>query len=403
MPTSQASDGNAPTASMRQARTRQGVRTGLKLMAVAALVGVFVYKLKFSPAAVISHRVALGQVSANVMGTGTLDARVKTTISSRIQERLTEILVEQGDKVLAGQLLARLDDGEFKRQLEVSEASLASSLATEARVRVDEVRAQAVHQQALQNHKRVSDLVSTKISSQSELDRAIEQLHVAESDLLRARAASLEAHQQVILAEKTLAYQQERLSFTRILSPYDAIVTRRDRDAGGIVVPGSAILQIISTNQIWVSAWVDETAATRLAIGQKARVVYRSNPSRSFPGQVARLGRETDRETREFIVDVQVQELPSNWTIGQRAEVFIETAQKADALVVPQKFIQWRAGKPGLFAAKEGKAAWRILELGLQGDETVEILAGVSLGEYVVAPADTSQTPLKAGQRVAVK
>jgi RND family efflux transporter MFP subunit len=382
---------------------RRWLRTGLKLLVVAVLAGVLVYKLKFSPAPVVSHLIARGSVVAEVMGTGTLEARVKTTISPRIQERLAEMLVDQGDRVIAGQLLARLDDGELKRQVEVSEAALASAKATADRVRVDEARAQAVKQQARQDHNRISGLVTAKISSQSEMDKAVEQLHVAESDLLRARAATVEAQQQVKLGEKNLAYQQERLTFTRILSPYDGLVTRRDRDAGGVVVPGSSILQLISTNELWVSAWVDETAATGLAIGQKARVAFRSDQARSYPGEVARLGRETDRETREFLVDVRVRELPPNWTTGQRAEVFIETGLRADSLVVPQQFIQWREGKPGVFIAEGGKAAWRDVTLGLRGRETVEVTQGLSAGEKVVAPADPKQPPLKPGQRVAVK
>ncbi|MEI2723095.1 MAG: hypothetical protein V9H26_05980 [Verrucomicrobiota bacterium] len=110
--------------------------------------------------------------------------------------------------------------------------------------------------------------------------------------------------------------------------------------------------------------------------------------------------RETDRETREFLVDVRVQELPPNWTIGQRAEVFIETKRKADALAVPQRFIQWREGKPGVFVAEGGKAAWRDVTLGLRGRETVEVTQGLSAGEKVVAPADPKQSPLKSGQRI---
>lgn len=84
---------------------------------------------------------------------------------------------------------------------------------------------------------------------------------------------------------------------------------------------------MISLDELWVSAWVDETAIARVAPGQPARVVFRSEEGRSYPGVVARLGRETDRETREFLVDVRVTELPKNWTIGQRAEVFIQTEQ----------------------------------------------------------------------------
>ena len=311
------------------------------ILLVVATAVLIRFKLASTPVAV--SVVQRTNIVAEVMGTGTLEARIKTTISPRIQERLAEVLVDQGNYVTAGQLLARLDDGELKRQVEVTDAALASAKATADRVRVDEARAQAVEQQAQQDHKRVSGLVTAKVSSPAEMDKAIEQLHVAESDLLRARAATVEAQQQVNLAEKNLAYQQERLTFTRILSPYDGLVTRRDRDPGGVVVPGSSILQLISTNELWVSAWVDETAATGLAIGQKVRVAFRSDQAKSYPGEVARLGRETDRETREFLVDVRVKELPPNWTIGQRAEVFIETGHKADAL---QSSLQWGQSLP---------------------------------------------------------
>jgi RND family efflux transporter MFP subunit len=372
----------------------------LVLLAVAVAV---VLRIKLAATLVVAHVVQKTNVVAEVMGTGTLEARVKTTLSPRIQERLAEVLVDQGDSVVAGQLLARLDEGELKRQVEVSEAALASAKATADRVRVDEVRAQAVEQQAQQDHKRISDLVQTKISSQAELDKAIEQLHVAASDLQRARAATVEAQQQVSLAEKNLAYQRERLTFTRIISPYDGLVTRRDHDAGGVVVPGSSLLQLISTNELWISAWVDETASAELALGQKARVEFRSAAGKNYPGEVARLGREADRETREFLVDVRVQELPPNWTIGQRAEVFIETGRKADVLVVPQRFIQWREGKPGVFVAEGGKATWRDVTLGLRGREMVEVAKGLSAGEKVVAPADPKQPPLKPRQRVKAK
>jgi HlyD family secretion protein len=372
----------------------------LVLLAIAVLI---VVRIKLAATPVVTYVVQQTEVVAEVMGTGTLEARVKTTLSPRLQERLAEVLVDQGDTVSAGQLLARLDDGELKRQVEVSEAALASAQATADRVRVDEVRAQAVERQAQQDHKRVTDLLATQVSSQSEMDKAIEQLHVAESDLHRARAATVEAQQQVNLAEKNLAYQKERLSFTRILSPYDGLVTRRDRDPGGVVIPGSSLLQFISTNEIWVSAWVDETTAAGLALGQKARVVFRSAAGKSYSGAVARLGREADRETREFLVDVRVNELPANWTIGQRAEVFIETGRKSGALAVPPQFLQWRGGKPGVFVAERGKAVWRDVTLGLRGSETVEIAQGLSVDETVVAPADPKQSPLKPGQRVAAK
>jgi HlyD family secretion protein len=379
------------------------MRKNWKWLVLLAVVATVILRIKLAATPVELHAVAKTAVVAEVMGTGTLEARIKTTISPRIQERLSELLVDQGDAVSAGQLLARLDDGELKRQAEMAEAALASAKATATRVRVDETRAEAVERQAQQDHKRITDLLKTQVSSAAEMDKAVEQLHVAESDLLRARAATVEAQKQINTAEKNLAYQQERLGFTRILSPYDGLVTRRDRDAGGVVVPGSSILQIISTNELWISAWVDETAATGLRTGQVARVVFRAAAEKGFPGTVARLGRETDRETREFLVDVRVNELPPNWTIGQRAEVFIETGRNSEALAVPQRFLHWRDGKPGVFLATSGKAEWREVTLGLRGRDVVEITQGLSSGEKVAALADAKQAALKPGQRIKAK
>lgn len=388
---------------MNAPRYSATVRKSAKWLVLVVIAVAVFYRAKFAAVPVEAFEVLPGVMIGEVMGTGTLDARVKTTISPRIQERLAEVFVDQNDFVKAGQSLARLDDGELKRQVEVAEAALAAAKSTAERVRVDETRAQAVEQQARQEHKRVADLLATKVSSASEMDKAVEQLRVAEADLRRARAATVEAQQQVITAERNLDYQQERLGFARIVSPYDGLVTRRDRDPGGVVVPGSSILQLIATNELWVSAWVDETAATALTSGQPARVVFRSQPDKSHPGEVARLGRETDRETREFLVDVRVRELPPNWTIGQRAEVFIETGRNAEALAVPQRFVQWQHGKPGVWVANHGKASWREVTLGLRGRETVDVVQGLTTGLKVVAPSEPTQPPLKAAQRIAMK
>src|SRR5512147_2587213 len=87
-----------------------------------------------------------------------------------------------------------------------------------------------------------------------------------------------------------------------------------------------------------------------------ARVVFRSAPAKDYAGEVARLGREADRETREFVVDVRVKELPENWVIGQRAEVFIETGRKSNAVLLPLQFVRWRENKAGVFVNAHGRA-----------------------------------------------
>ena len=117
---------------------RISLRKLLPWLVVAAIVVFAVYRLKFSPTPVMTYIIATGEVRGDVMGTGTLEARVKTTISPRIQERLAEVLVDQGDAVKSGQLLARLDDAETKQQVAIAEATLTAARATVERVRSDE-------------------------------------------------------------------------------------------------------------------------------------------------------------------------------------------------------------------------------------------------------------------------
>lgn len=379
------------------------VRRSAQFLLLALMVGLVIYRLKFSPTPVTAHTVATGAVRAEVMGTGMLEARVKTTISPRIQERLAEVLVDQGDAVKSGQLLARLDDAETKQQVAIAEATLASARAAVERVRSDEARAQAVLKQAQQDHQRSIELLAGKITSQADFDKTAEALHVAEADLKRAKSAIGEAESQVFTAEKTLLYQQEHLAFTEMRSPYDGLITRRDRDPGGMVVPGTSILQLVATNEIWVSAWVDETAMTGLKAGQPVRVVFRSEPAKSCAGEVARLGREADRETREFVVDVRVKTLPANWTIGQRAEVFIETGHKTNVAQMPAQFIRWHGDQAGVVVNERGKAHWREISLGLRGMQNVEVTQGLSAGDQIVRPVEGQKQPLTDGQRIQAK
>src|SRR5687768_6712477 len=86
------------------------LRKLLSWLVVAMLAAFGGYWFKFRPTPVTTHAISIGEVCSEVMGTGTLEARVKTTISPRILERLAEVLVDQGDPVKSGQLLARFDD-----------------------------------------------------------------------------------------------------------------------------------------------------------------------------------------------------------------------------------------------------------------------------------------------------
>lgn len=372
----------------------------LKVVVGLVIGGGVLYWMKFTPLPVVAHTIERGTIVAEVMGTGTLEARVQMTVSPKISGRVVDVLVDQGTRVAAGDVLVRLDDEELQQQVQIAQANVDAASAGIRRLLTDKQRAAAVYEQTRKSDERTQALLNQKAISPEEADKAVEALAVAEAGVARAEAAIAEGQKELVAAEKTLEYHRARLHDTKVVAPFDGLIVKRKREPGDVVVPGSSILTLISTDELWISAWIDETQMARLETDQAARVIFRSQADRSYPGTVIRLGREADRETREFIVDVRVLELPENWAVGQRAETFIETERSADSIVLPVRWLVDRDDAQGVFLNIDGRAVWRPLKLGIRSREAVEVLEGLEVGDVVVTPQD-ALTALKHGRRVA--
>lgn len=373
----------------------------LKYPLILAVIAGVVWYIRSQPIQVVSHSVSTGPVVRSVMGTGTLEARIRTTISPKIQGRIAEVLVDQGAQVKAGQLLVRLDDEDLAQQVRMATAGISSAEATLGRFRAEIAQAKSTYSKTEADLGRTRKLVDAQSISQSEFDQTQEAFELAKSGLLRAEANLLEAEQQVTLNRETLKFQEARLADAKLLAPFDGLVIERERDAGAIVVPGSPILQLISLDELWVSAWVDETEMEQLKDHQPAKIVFRSQPTVAFDGVVARLGKQSDRETREFTVDVRALQLPKTWAIGQRAEVFIETARIDDGVWIPTSFLTKQNAEQGVFIDDGSIAKWQPLNLGLAGRDNVEVLDGLSIGETIIKPL-APNGKLTGGRRVLV-
>lgn len=261
-----------------------------------------------------------------VMGTGTLEARVQVNVSPKISGRILNIFADQGEKILAGSSLVELDSEELVQQVAIAQAYVDASKAGVERLKSDKKRAEAILKNAELGSTRTRALADKNAVSKDDSDKSIESLEVAQSGLIRSEAAIVEGQKELLAAEKTLEYHQARLRNTRIDAPFDSLILRRTKEPGDIVVPGTTILTIISTAELWISAWIDETEISKLAENQPAKIIFRSEPNKIYKGRVSRLGKQVDRESREFLVEVGTLELPTNWAIGQRAEVYIETS-----------------------------------------------------------------------------
>lgn len=380
------------------------VRRILVFIVLAAAVGFLVYIKILRPVPVIAREIVRSDLVIEVMGTGSVQSRVSVVVSPKIQGRLIKLAVDQGDMVTSGQELARLDDRDLTRQVEIAEANAQAKQAGVERLIADEGRAQAVLRQVERDLARIRNSFEQGAANSSEIDKAEEQVAIAQADLARSKSAIAEGRMLLIAAEKTLEYQQARLDDTIIAAPFDGLIIRRNREAGDIVVPGSAIYQLVSLDEIWVSAWIDETQMAGLSPQQPARVLLRSQPEKPLAGHVARLGRETDSETREFLVDVLIENLPEHWAIGQRADVYIETDRLPDALSVPMGFLSAIDGERGVFRLDGKRAVWTPCELGQQGRDSIEVINGLSAGDVLVRTADPGmKNTLKDQKKVTVK
>ncbi len=383
-------------------RQRHRRTVGLVTRVALALLSVLAagWWLLLAPIPVVAHAVATGTVTAEVLGTGTLEARTAAIVGSEIGGLIVEMAVDQGDRVKAGDRLFQLEASDIRQQVGMAESEVAAARATLERLAAARRGAEAVLAHATTNHQRTRELIASQVASGRDLDVAFEALAVAEAGLSVASAAIIEGQKKLSAAERALEYQRARLQDTTILAPFDGMVVRRDRQAGDVVTPGASVLQLVSTDQMWITAWVDETALAGLAEGQSARVVFRSEPHATYRGVVARVGREVDRETRQIVTDVLVRQLPVRWAVGQRAEVYIEVGRAEAVTTVPAALVSVRDGIAGVMVDVGGRARWRRIELGLRGLEQLEVTAGLQPGELVVIPAAPGSESLRDGQGI---
>jgi len=359
---------------------------GWKTTLVLIVGLIIVYRIHFAPVPVESCAVKTGLISSEAMGTGTLEARVRATIGPKISGRIAQVLVDQGYKVIKGQKLVLLDDEDLRQQVEIAEAELSVAHAGVEKAVSGIKSAEATEKEAKTSYVRISQLASSGAVSVDALEKSQQQMEVAQAELNRAQTAKIEAEKLVIKAEASLQFAQAQLAYTVVCAPFDGLIVKRNREHGDVVVPGSMVLDMISLDELWISAWIDETLLNQLEVGQASKIVFRSDPTIELPGKVVRIAPQADRETREVLVDVSIDQMPKIWAVGQRAEVYIETARKENVFVIPQRVVVWRQQQPGVFVIDNGRAYWRKIVLGIEGKENVEVAKGLQPNQVVLIP-----------------
>jgi|PersoiStandDraft_1058852.scaffolds.fasta_scaffold17166_2 HlyD family secretion protein len=316
-------------------------RRVLLLTIVLALViaaGAIAWTLFFRP---IDVRVSQSErdVLVQVFGLGTVEARVTSKTGFKVSGVLVELRADVGDRVAKGAVLARLDDREQSARLARAKAASEQAEANLQRATASVQKAQANYANAKTINERRQKLVQSATTSiesaetaKTTQDAALADVNLATSDVAVARAAIGDAKAQ---------QQQEAatLDFHALAAPYDAMVTARQKELGSALGAGEPVFTLIDPNSVWVLAFIDESKAGEIQVGEPADIVLRSHPSQRLRGKVARIEPESDRVNEERRVEIVYEKLPDTFYLGEQAEVYITTVRLPQALLVPEAAI----------------------------------------------------------------
>ena len=381
-------------------------RYGKRLSLGAAGLVVVLLGLKMTvlaPYQVKSTSATPHDVQQEAFGVGTVETKVVVSAGSKITGRVTRLMVDQGDRVRRGQLLATLENDDFQAQVTQAERDLGRAehdlVANQAATR----QAEANLELAQKNYDRYRALLPEKAVAKIEVDQKETEFVVAREaiNVLTAQRMSLEEQQQ--RAQAALRFAKANLAYTHVYASCNGIVMSREAEEGDAVVAGAPIFRIADTGALWIRAYIDETVAGPIRLGQLARVILRSQPAQSRPGHVARIEVVSDRVTEERVVDVAFSWPSDIPPIGEQADVYIITAQKLRAPALPRQALVPSGKSYGVWLIQGGRVHWREVQIGISDPSGwIEIVRGVEKTDRVAVASPEILMRLSENTRVTV-
>lgn len=372
---------------------------------LAVIAAAFVVKLTIlAPPRVTVVSVRNRDLTAQVYGNGTVEAKVVVGVSSKITGRIVELYADQGDHVRRGQLLARLESDDLFQQQRQSEAGVSKSAANLDLERANMQKARANLTLAESNAARFRSLLKGGMVSRQEAEQYENAYQLAREDVARSSAAIEAVRMERDANRAGLGFARSKVADTRIYAPHDGIIITRELEEGGTATPGQAIFTLADPRTVWVKANVDESQLAGVAAGRSAFITLRSSPGKRWPGQVVRLGRQSDRVTEELEVDVAFTPRLESFRLGEQAEVYITTEVKSSAPSLPSAALVTNGEKTGVWVAENGRVRFRAVKSGIRdrGDFT-EITGGLAGGERVVVAAPPLLGRFRDGMKVRVR
>lgn len=371
------------------------------LIAILSAGGIAGYK-KLHPKAqtrvLETGRVEKGNIRGVLVETGIIKSQVGAVvkIGARATGRLDKMLVKVGDRVKAGQFIAKIDDRETLKAIDQQKAALRAAQNTLVQIRLTYPQkikeAEANRSYARIAYDRQQELIKKEYTTQDALERAQNQFLAADAVLQRLKDefATQELIAGSTLKEITAQLEQQeiRISYTRIYSPLSGIVADVTAQEGETIVAGLQVANLVTVldpTRLEMWAYIDETDVGRAKNGQTVEYTVDTYPDRTFAGSIERINPQPVVKDNIVYYLATVKISPADAAFlrpEMTTHVKIVLNEKTDVLTVPNAAIKFEKGRQIAYVAAKGSQSVKkvSLKLGIRGEERTEVLAGVSEG-----------------------
>jgi RND family efflux transporter MFP subunit len=327
-------------------------------------------------------------VAQRLQTNATLEAFEEADLFAKVSGYLSDVRVDIGDHVKAGQVLAVIDVPEMEKELAEAKAQLESKQSSleSARRQLDHYKANITLQEALLRRREELGAAGHFISDRV-LDEVRANAEIAKADLSVAEANRALAANQVDVAAATVEKIKTLLAYTQIVAPFDGVVARRLVNRGDLVQAATATRTTPSAGSLFTVQRIDtirvfcdvpENDVPHLHIGDPAIVKPSGFDGEPFFGKVTRFSLRLDTETRNMRTEIDLSNPDERLYPGTYAQVSLEMDQRPDALTVPVAAVGSDGDGNFVYTITDNRITRRAIKIGLTDNGRIEVTAGLS-------------------------
>ena len=436
---------------------KKKVFIGLGVVVVLGAVAFANFKFKRTEGVTVNtEAVQKRRLEAIVSASGKIQPKTLVNISADTSGRVTDLAVNEGQRVSKGQFLLQIDPRNLRTRVQSGEASLGAAKSQAEQLRLSLETSRTALKQAEDNFKRQQELWKGGLTTREQFERAENELKTRQAELRVAEQQVQTQQLRMRQEQATLENAQTDLAKVRIESPIDGIVTRRNIEAGETAVvgtmnnAGTVLLTIADMSVIEAEVEVDETDIPDVKIGQEAKVTIDAMPGQTFKARVTEIGNSPIQTTgaaaatqaTNFKVVLTVEGEIPEVRPGFTCTAEITTATRDMALAVPIQattvremvldekgnIVREPAGtnsdprrsaggvqaaelKPGqerkevegVFVVRDNKALFEPIKTGIAGEKYFEVLSGLKESDAVIVGPFSSVRELRDGAMVKIE